>query len=868
MNLLSCTLILAAACGLATADRVRDGLELYRCGFEQQADRDYDGWPDGWTRQRGPGFPHYVEVEQSQESSAEGRQCLRIDLNGGAAAAFSPPIAVDPRDDYLLEAFLKVAGLKSDEAFFSVRFLDEKQAVLETFESARYRRTDDWTDIRLGPLRCSHKSAKFAVIGVHLQPGAAADLTGQALFDDVRFAQIPRMALEPADGRLLRLAGEPIVLECRVSGCSTDHPVVRVEVDDALGQRQLETELPLTVVREPPSESAPKGESRPFYAATSSWRAPLERPGFYRIRATLGGASGLVHVRQLSLAVLAPDRRAEQGEFGWTLSQGEASLSLPALVQLAALSGVHWLKFPLWYDNRDQQRVEQLTWLADRLNTYNIKLVGMLFDPPAETKRALNFSDAGLAADLFAQPPEVWYPSLEPVMARMSLKVERWQLGRDEDTSFSGLSDPVGTVAKVKQQLDRIGQDAHLGVPWNWLDETPSARRPPWNFLSRSTVPALTADELAAFLTPNVANAGGTTPQWVSLEPLPADRFDVETRTADLIRRMVASKEYEAEKIFFSSALGPGGLVNVDGAPTELLLPWRTTASALTGAEFVGSLNLPEGSENRVFTRRGQTVVVIWNNAPARELIFLGDEVRQIDAWGRELETEPSEGGRRIRVGPLPTFIFGVNEALARWQMSVELDKTQLPSIFGAPHPLTLSFKNAFGHSVNGQVRVLTVGGWRVDPDKCEIKLPSESELHQKLLITFPSTASCGRQTLRFAFDVMADRRYQFNVDRQIELGAGDVFIKIFSHVNRQGELEVEQRLVNRTADEVSFRCHLGIPNRRRMRTQVLRLAAGEDVQTYRVPDGAELVGQRLSIRAEEIGGRRRILNYGFLAEP
>ncbi|HUY92703.1 MAG TPA: hypothetical protein VMV10_28440 [Pirellulales bacterium] len=868
MNLLFCTLILTAASGMATSDRGRDGQELYHCGFEQDADRDYDGWPDGWTRQRGPGFPHYVEVQQSQETSPEGRQCLRIDLDGGAAAAYSPPIAVDSRDDYLLEASLKVAGLTNDEAFFSVRFLDDKQTVLETFESAHYRSAGDWTEIRLGPLRCSHQGAKFAVIGVHLQPGEAADLTGQALFDDVRFAQIPRMTLEAAEGRLLHLAGDPIVLECRVSGCPTDRPVVRVEVDDALGQRQLETELPLEIVREPPSGANRKGESRPFYVAAATWRAPLERPGFYRIRATLSGASGLVHVRQLSLAVIAPAKRAEHGEFGWTLSNGEASLSLPALVQLAAQSGIHWLKFPLWYDHRDQHRVEQLTWLADRLNSQGIKLVGMLFDPPAETKRALNFSDMGLAADLFAQPPEVWYPSLEPVMARMSLKVERWQLGRDEDTSFSGLSNPVATLAHVKQQLDRIGQDAHLGVPWNWLDETPSVRRPPWSFLSRSTVPGLTADELAAYLTPNVSNAGATTPQWVSLEPLPVDEYDVETRTADLIRRMVAAKEYEAEKIFFSSALGPGGLANFDGAPTELLLPWRTTALALTGAEYVGSLNLPEGSENRVFTRRGQTVVVIWNNAPARELIFLGDDIRQIDAWGRELETEASEGGRRIRVGPLPTFIFGVNEALARWQMSVELDKSQLPSIFGAPHSLTLSFKNSFEHSANGQVRMLTVGGWRVDPDKFEIKLPTEAAMRQKLSITFPSTASCGRQTLRFAFDVMSDRRYQFNVDRQIELGAGDVFIKIFSHVNRQGELEVEQRLVNRTGDEVGFRCHLGIPNRRRMRTQVLRLAAGEDVQTYHVPDGAELVGQRLSIRAEEIGGRRRILNYAFLAEP
>ena len=861
-------LILTVAGGLATADRHRDGEELYRCGFEQSADRDYDAWPDGWTRQRGPGFPHYVQVQQSQESSPEGRQCLRVDLDGGAAAAYSPPIAIDTRDDYLLEGYLKVSGLVNDEAFYSVRFLDEQQKTLETRESTHYRRTGDWTEIRLGPLRCSNKAAKFAVIGVHVQPGHAADLSGQALFDDVWFAQIPRMTLESASGRLLHLAGEPIVLECRISGCPTNHPDVRVEVDDALGKRLLESELPLEVVGEAPSEAHRTGEARPFYVATATWQAPLAEPGFYRVRATLTGASGLVHVRQLSLAVIAPAKRTGQGEFGWTLSKSEASLSLPALVQLAAQSGIHWIKFPLWYDDRDQARVEQLTWLADRLNSQNIRLVGLLFDPPAETKRALSVSETGCAADLFAQPPEVWYPSLEPVMARMSLKVDRWQLGADEDTSFSGLSDPVATLAQVKQQLDRIGKDAHLGIPWSWLDETPAAKRPPWTFLSRAAVPALTAEELGDYLTPNVSNAGGRAPQWVSLEPLAADRYSVATRTADLIERMAAAKEYGAEKIFFSSAIGPAGLVEDDGAPTELLLPWRTTALALAEAEYVGRLNLPEGSENRVFARRGQTVVMVWNSVETAEQVFLGDEIRQIDAWGRELKTESNEGGRRIQVGPLPTFIFGVNEALARWQMSVELDKSQLPSIFGAPHPLVLSYENPFGHSATGSVRVLTTGGWRAEPGKFEIKLPAEAGARQRFYLTFPSTASCGRQHLRFAFDINAGRRYQFTVDRPIELGEGDVFMKIFSHVNESGELEVEQRLVNRTSDEVSFRCHLGVPERRRMRTQVLRLASGEDVQTYRVPDGAELVGKRLSIRAEEIGGKRRILNYVFVAEP
>ncbi|HEX7375711.1 MAG TPA: hypothetical protein VF278_01300, partial [Pirellulales bacterium] len=73
---------------------------------------------------------------------------------------------------------------------------------------------------------------------------------------------------------------------------------------------------------------------------------------------------------------------------------------------------------------------------------------------------------------------------------------------------------------------------------------------------------------------------------------------------------------------------------------------------------------------------------------------------------------------------------------------------------------------------------------------------------------------------------------------------------------------------INRTDERVNFRCYLSVPNRRRMRTQVYKLPAGEDVQLYRLPSGEELIGQPLRVQAEEVGGQRRNLNYTLIAEP
>ena len=85
MNVFLTCLILAANPSAPIADRFPDTVEVYHCGFEAPADHDYDDWPDGWTRRRGLGYPHYLNIKIRTEPSPEGQRCLRINLNGGGA---------------------------------------------------------------------------------------------------------------------------------------------------------------------------------------------------------------------------------------------------------------------------------------------------------------------------------------------------------------------------------------------------------------------------------------------------------------------------------------------------------------------------------------------------------------------------------------------------------------------------------------------------------------------------------------------------------------------------------------------------------------------------------------------------------------
>ncbi|HVA50140.1 MAG TPA: NEW3 domain-containing protein [Pirellulales bacterium] len=866
--MLASLLIVAAAGHMATVARHPDAVMLYQCGFEQNADEDYDHWPDGWTRRRGDGFPHYLPIEISPESPDEGGHSLRFDLDGGAATAYSPAIAIDPRYDYVLHASLKTRQLRYDRAWLSIVFLDQNRQPLETIESEKLGATEGWLPLRIGPVACSRPAARWAKIALHLEPVGQQDLHGAALFDDLWFAQMPRLTLQIAQPHLLYPVGEAVRVRCRVSGYHAAVPDAQIELSDAMGAMLANERLQLQPVASAPEASDPFSDlPKDFLVAEAGWTLPVSEPGYYRLRATVSHDQVDVYHHELRLAVAATVPRPEQGEFGWSLPTGEGTLTLTMLAQWANQSGIHWVKFPLWYDAKDQARVEAINWFADRLNAQGISLVGLLCDPPAETRRVLAIGPAAPVADLFAHPPGLWYPSLEPVMARLSLKVRWWQLGRDDDSSLSGVRSPQVTVARVKKQLDEIGQNSHVGVVWNWLDELPGGKHVPWSFVSRTSEPALAAGEIMDYL---AATKTEETKPWLSLSPLDAEKYDTMTRSVDLVTRLVAAKEAGVEKIFFNDPLhAQSGLVRDDGSANELLLPWRTTVFALAGTRFLGRLQLAGGSENRVFARGDQLLAVLWNSHSTLEPVDFGARIQVTDVWGRVRQVESGPGGApTVEVGPLPVFVSGLNEAVTRWRMSLVVGPERLPSVSGTPHQVRVQWRNYFDQSAGGKLKIVAPDGWRVTPDLIEMKTAAGESVRQNLEVVVPSTASCGRERLRFEFDVQAGGRHRFSVQRPIELGLGDVYLELATHLNAEGELQVDQRTINRTGEKLSFRCYLSAPDRRRMRAQVWKLPPGEDVLTYRLPAGAELLGQKLRVQAEEIGGKRRTLNYNFVAEP
>jgi hypothetical protein len=868
MNLVLCALIVAVTPTAAMDVRYPDAVEIFHCRFDESWDQNLDEWPDGWMRRRGEGFPKYLPIAIVDDPAAPGQRCLRVNLDGGAATLYSPDIPVGSRFSYILEGRLKTEALVHDRAFISVTFYDEKSSPLQTVYSERIREARDWRHLRIGPMVPDNSHVHHAVIALHLEPTDGQDLKGAAMFDDLWFARLPRMTLTTNSSTNVYAEGSQPEITCQVSGFLTQDPVVLCEVEDVSGAILRRAECPLTAEATSSTKAAQNQTSSADssgFTGSAKWSPPLRDPGFYRVRFKMkADGNALMHERVVSLVVIRPQNRPLTGEFGWTLPRGDDPLPMGPLAQLVNQAGVHWVKFPLWYGSQELNRAERLVWFSERLNFQGIELVGLLLEPPAEVRQQFGERASFTAADVFSTEDQLWYPALEPVLTRLSLKVRWWQLGQDQDTSFVGYPNLPEKIAQIKKQFQRFGQQVYVGIGWRWMNEPPPLSQPPWSFLSLSANPSLSAEEMAAHLATNDIKSGK---RWVVTEPLPRDDYDLPTRAADLVERMVTAKRLKADAIFVSDPFHPQrGLMNTDGTPGELFLPWRTTALLLAGSEYLGSVTLPQGSHNHVFARGGETVMVVWNDKTTQEPMYTNDNVREVDVWGR-VKTPSQEGDRLlVDVGPLPTFVTGLSEPVSRWQIGLSFASTQVPNVAGKEFFNSIGVKNNFGQGVGGQIRLFTPEAWRTTPREVNFKLAPGETLAQPFSVGLPFDAVSGRQKVRVDFDVNADRRYQFSVYRELVVGSEDVVIEASSRLNEQGELEVEQHLVNNTEQPVSFKCQLFVPDRLRMLSAVLDQGHGRNTRTYRVANGEEIVGKTLLLRAEEIGGQR-VLNIRFAAE-
>ena len=926
---------------------------VFQCKFDSSQDEGIYGWPPGWTRRLGPGFPRYIRVRMGENHPPSGGRCLRVELNGGAATAYGPAIAVRPDLQYVLEGYVETSGLQNDGAYLSLTFLDAARTKLGNTTSEKMSGSRAWQRIRLGPVS-PPTGASSILIGLHVEPQAEAeDLRGTASFGGLWLGQVPYIELtaqparevpaeqeEPgrnrADGKqlpkrssndasiLLFPRGRPIEIACVVSGFAARSYEIRLELVDLGGRKVAEQ-------RQSFSQHA---------LARMIWRLPGDAVGFYRVRATVtpptpsppssSPAADPVAAptagAELSLAIIEPQTQPSGSEFGWSLSLNDAKVGLTPLGELLCQCGIGWVKFPFAVKEiavgpagdtskeKTENSLEPLINFCDRLGTAGVSLAGVLQPRCLAGDRAGTSNDL-FAAEAFSRDPKTWYPSIEPILAHLATQIRFWQIGDDHDPGWIACGDLPGIVSRTKVELDRIGQDLDIGIAWNLAAplptgtpspaadrsgaKAPSARAGGSNrqtsatmgtsyphFLSLPCDDTMGEDAIGEYLD-NTKSLGVS--RWILVETLPREGHATPDRIVHLVDRMLTAKIHGAEGIFVSDPFDPErGLVDHNGSPSELFLPWRTTALMLGGASYLGDIDLPQGNQLHCFGRKGEYVGVLAGRKPCEETVFLGPKLRMYNLWGNNRTCPPtiSKVNEPAGVSPtpgkadssplglavpaprsvipvqqLPTFLVGIDGPVTLWQLGVVFSPNRLPSVPTAIVPIRLKLKNTFAQPISARVTIEGPQNWLIDPRTSEFRLEPGASWQQPLDVSLPNDVVGGRQNVRLDFEIQADRLYRFTMVRPLEVALADVMFAGKAVLNNRGEMEVQQTLTNLGQKPAGFRCDLLVPDRQRQSTEVLLQPSGKNELTYRLPDGKQLLGKPIWLRAEEIDGPR-VLNY------
>jgi hypothetical protein len=375
MNLLSASLLLALG-ALTDADSHFPGATaVFQCKFELTHDEEILGWPPGWTRRHGPGFPRYIRMRMDENHPPVGGRSLRIDLDGGAATAYSPDVPVNPDVHYVLEGYLTTSGLRNDVAYLSLIFLDAKRTKIGSISSQPISVAPDWQRLRVGPVS-PPSGASFMLVGLSLEPhGETQDLRGSASFGSLWLGQLPRVLLtarptgqaQTSHERTARMRAD----EKRLPQANTDDSHFLIFSHD----QNIETTGLISGFRSPSFEVRLElldgdgqglADHRQAFQKQSAatpvrvtWRLPANLRGFYRVRAVVAPTesskeSSTVEARsatqtvqaELSFVAVAPGILPSESEFGWSLDTNDRVVGLGSLGDVLCQSGIRWVKFP------------------------------------------------------------------------------------------------------------------------------------------------------------------------------------------------------------------------------------------------------------------------------------------------------------------------------------------------------------------------------------------------------------------------------------------------------------------------------------------------------------------------------------------
>ena len=890
-------LMVSSTLGLAHAD----SKPAFFADFGYAEDANRDGWPDLWRRYTIRNYPRFNKIgiasraEIAPEELLKIRRslaqwvlaweqgklpgdiipesiprpidallestiadtCLQIVMNGGAARVEGPSFPVDPQNAYRIQMQMKTEIIDPYLVQSSIIWLDEQG--MQTGEQllTPISKTNDWQIIGLHEIIGIPTHTRYAKVRIEVTPEESQSIRAIVQCDRIRFEGIARLELSIVPDSRIVLTGEEVEVICKLNEIDPSVTSIRLIARDHNGEvawkesRELKTNV-----------------NNPADTMVISWRFSLPETGFYTLTAKVIADDVQQSDKQITMVAMPHETRKKRlanSRIGWSLPGIGTSLSLskvPALLEFAHVGGV---KFSVWLSEQNLSNNRSLSWMVENLSTQGIQCIGVI-DPPSATLQAQFPEKNGQKLGTLLDFPDIWKPMFDPVWRRTSLFLTQFQIGWDQDHSLERHSQWQVNLTALAKHLRTVGTEANLTLPWNALSEPPDKgiknSLTVWNRVHHVADPPFTDVEITAF-----SQQSSTTPkhQWISIDPLDRNRFSIEDRVRDMTQRLIAIHQNEWEKAWISNPSDPNlAILDQLGGPDELLMPLERLSLALNESQDFKPIRFSDYLSGILFRVADEERMILIANKPMEVRLFLGNDWTATDVWGRnipiETHIENNIPSRILSFGKWPVILSKVDRMLALWQLDVQIENPTIENRIGISEPLRVRLQNPESIGISGTAEVIAPLLLQEESSSAKFDAPAKSTCTFEIPMKLRYDASQSQEPLDMVISLNGKTPRQFIVQRQVNIGLKDFQLETQTQIDERGFLIINVELLNQSEQIANFECTLVLPNRPREKFQMIQVQERLN-RTKIIANGAELRGQTLLLRCEEISSGR-VLNH------
>ncbi len=834
--------------------------------FDEQAMGNFGTLPIAWRRHGGAGFPLYLEGRFDRETGQGSPPSFRLDLDGGSIGYHyeGRDIAVRLHSDYLIVAWVKTAGLDSARAYVTAAFLDREGQVIAGTEHASALAGGSNTDTDWEPLtirvRCELPEARYLGLSLWLAQqkvwdgGSRSvraiereDIKATVWFDDLAVYRMPRVAMRTARPGQIFGQNDPVAILAEVSDPDGLNLAAQLNLWSVDGSIRHEREVAVQTA---------EGQ-QPQQLVFSE--LPV---GLYEAELVVS-TEGATLVRQtLRLACVAervsPPVATGRG-FGVVLNDVPAA-GLPGQQALLQELRPDLVKVPVWhaqaaFNNRPLDRTGVDSYL-EAIRQTQADPVGILMDDPGFSP-ATDGAQLMSMLDMFNEDPLAWKHLVASTWMRYAGLIHVWQLGEDNHTWVCLDSRLPVLVERLREQMSDLMTEPVLAVTSSAVFSPHTGD--PGDYRSVLLPAYVNPTDIGSWLEP----LSGESPDrvWVTVEPLPEGPYPRIERLADLGKRLVETYAQGVGTVFMRAPwdVAVGQPVSRTD-PREDLIVFRCVADVLGGARPVSRTSLDGRVQCLVFDRNESAILCVWDDdaPPDGEVhhLLLGDNLQQVDLWGRRTALPAAGRYQAVRIGPTPTFILNA----LTWMVEFRRQFVVRPSTIEASFDnleFQIEFRNTYHDRIGGMLRLMLPEGWEMRPNRLPFSLAPGEVFQQTIALRFPLNAEARTMPLLGEFAIDADRRYVFTTPAWFEFGLKGIDSHAFAFRSRD-QVTVRLLMTNRTPRTVHFESYVVAPDRQRIERLVSNFEPGQTIlRTFVISEAADLAGRDLRVGLREIQGSR-----------